>query len=350
MPGRPDAPALRGRRRRPERGRGRRLPPPHVPRRPRCARCSPSGATRRPTTRPYANRIFDPDAVDVYFDADDDVKRMLFDYHRNTNYSVVDADLIDELYRREYQERVHGRQRLRMMNASQVIAVDGRDDGVDVEVEHLPTGERDALPADAVVYATGYTPVDSGGAAGRGRRPGRAPARRRPRGPPRLPARARRPGRRRACTCRAAPSTRTALLDAAVQRRRPHRRDRRLGPDASGRRRASLPRGPSSARPPDEPGPPDLRGAARHLRPTPSSRTSATMTRPSVTRRLLVALVALTVALAACGSDDDDASAEGSGEEVPWAPRPRPATATAFPSRSSTPTARRRSRRRPRPS
>jgi L-ornithine N5-oxygenase len=109
---------------------------------------------------PYANRIFDPEAVDVYFEADDAVKRMLFDYHRNTNYSVVDGDLINELYRREYQEKVQGRPRLRMLNASQVVAADAAADGVAVDVEFLPTGERTRLEADAVVYATGYAPSD----------------------------------------------------------------------------------------------------------------------------------------------------------------------------------------------
>jgi L-ornithine N5-monooxygenase len=111
---------------------------------------------------PYANRIFDPEAVDVFFDAPDAVKQSLFDYHRNTNYSVVDGELIDDLYRREYQERVQGRRRLRMMNASAVAALEADEDGVDVEVAFLPTGERTPLRADAVVFATGYTPGDPG--------------------------------------------------------------------------------------------------------------------------------------------------------------------------------------------
>jgi L-ornithine N5-monooxygenase len=110
---------------------------------------------------PYANRIFDPGAVDVYFGADDDVKRMLFDYHRNTNYSVVDQDLINDLYRREYQERVQGTRRLRMLNASRIAAVRATEREVAVEVEFLPTGERTVLAADAVVYATGYQPTDA---------------------------------------------------------------------------------------------------------------------------------------------------------------------------------------------
>jgi L-ornithine N5-oxygenase len=111
---------------------------------------------------PYANRIFDPGAVDTYFAADEPVKQMLMDYHRNTNYSVVDGELIEELYRREYQERVQGRPRLRMLNASRVVATERRPDGVAVEVEHLASGDRTRLDLDALVYATGYEPADVG--------------------------------------------------------------------------------------------------------------------------------------------------------------------------------------------
>ncbi|XVV08444.1 lysine N(6)-hydroxylase/L-ornithine N(5)-oxygenase family protein [Actinoplanes sp. CA-131856] len=108
----------------------------------------------------FANQIFDPAAVDLYYDAPADVKRMLFDYHRNTNYSVVDGELIEELYRRTYRERVLGRDRLHMMRASRIADLTPRPDGVTAVVEHLPTGERTTLEADAIVYATGYRPVD----------------------------------------------------------------------------------------------------------------------------------------------------------------------------------------------
>ncbi|HEY8544877.1 MAG TPA: lysine N(6)-hydroxylase/L-ornithine N(5)-oxygenase family protein [Acidimicrobiales bacterium] len=112
---------------------------------------------------PFANRIFDPDAVDEYYGADDDVKRLLFDYHRNTNYSVVDNDLIEELYRREYRERVQGRRRLRVLRASRVEGVAPQGDrGVRVQVRSLTTRAVDTLDADALVYATGYQPVDPG--------------------------------------------------------------------------------------------------------------------------------------------------------------------------------------------
>ncbi|HEY8481788.1 MAG TPA: lysine N(6)-hydroxylase/L-ornithine N(5)-oxygenase family protein [Spirillospora sp.] len=108
----------------------------------------------------FANRIFDPMAVDHFFTAPDEVKRTMMDYHRSTNYSVVDLDLIDELYRRHYQEKVTGRERLRILNASRVVDVTPGGNGVRVTVEFLPTGERIVLDADALVYATGYRPCD----------------------------------------------------------------------------------------------------------------------------------------------------------------------------------------------
>ncbi|MET7331211.1 lysine N(6)-hydroxylase/L-ornithine N(5)-oxygenase family protein [Nonomuraea sp. NPDC005650] len=109
----------------------------------------------------FANRIFDPDAVDHYFAAPEPVKERLDGYHASTNYSVVDLDLIDELYRRHYQEKVRGRERLRILNASRLVDVDrGVAEGVRATVEFLPTGERTVLEADVVVYATGYRPGD----------------------------------------------------------------------------------------------------------------------------------------------------------------------------------------------
>lgn len=109
---------------------------------------------------PFANRIFDPAAVDDFFVADPDIKAMLLGYHSNTNYSVVDLDLIQELYRRVYQERVTGERRLRVLNVSQVRAATPSAAGVRLTVEFLPTGVTTTIDSDIVVYATGYQPMD----------------------------------------------------------------------------------------------------------------------------------------------------------------------------------------------
>ncbi|UWE10107.1 lysine N(6)-hydroxylase/L-ornithine N(5)-oxygenase family protein [Actinacidiphila bryophytorum] len=115
---------------------------------------------------PFANRIFDPEAVDVYFEAPSEVKQSLHDYHRSTNYSVVDMDLIEGLYATSYREKVQGRERLRFLNVSRIRSVEQRADGLDVEVEFLPTGEREVLAADILVHATGYRPRDITGLLG----------------------------------------------------------------------------------------------------------------------------------------------------------------------------------------
>ncbi|MFG2111836.1 lysine N(6)-hydroxylase/L-ornithine N(5)-oxygenase family protein [Streptomyces sp. NPDC048718] len=106
----------------------------------------------------FANRIFDPAAVDDYFEASGEVKNQLLGYHANTNYSVVDMDLIQDLYNRSYLENVTGRQRLHIRNISRLCDVESTIDGVRALIEYLPTGEVSALDADAVVYATGYRP------------------------------------------------------------------------------------------------------------------------------------------------------------------------------------------------
>ncbi len=105
----------------------------------------------------FANRIFDPGAVDDFYRAPEEVKKRLMGYHANTNYGVVDQDLIEELYRRVYREKVLGRQRLLLHNTSRLTDVN--PDGKCV-IESLADGGRLPVDADVIVYATGYRPAN----------------------------------------------------------------------------------------------------------------------------------------------------------------------------------------------
>ncbi|WP_344414360.1 lysine N(6)-hydroxylase/L-ornithine N(5)-oxygenase family protein [Amycolatopsis minnesotensis] len=108
----------------------------------------------------FANRIFDPEAVDAYYSSPEPVKRRLMDYHGNTNYSAVDLDLIDELYRRVYRENVLGVRRLRIFNMSRPVELTETATGVRATIEDLATGEHTVFDADVAVYSTGYLPAD----------------------------------------------------------------------------------------------------------------------------------------------------------------------------------------------
>jgi L-ornithine N5-oxygenase len=109
---------------------------------------------------PFANRVFDPDAVDDFYNAPPTVQAKFYEYHANTNYSVVDLDLINELYRRAYQESVRGRKRLHVLGLSRIAGVDAGPDGVVLYVEHQMRDRTAELAVDVAVFATGYDPMD----------------------------------------------------------------------------------------------------------------------------------------------------------------------------------------------
>jgi L-ornithine N5-oxygenase len=109
---------------------------------------------------PFANGIFDPVAVDRYFTAPSPVKSQMLHYHRNTNYSVVDSDLLADLYQRVYAEKVTGPKRLHLHNISSVTSLVEANDDVGITVADLTTGETTFLTVDQLIYATGYRPVD----------------------------------------------------------------------------------------------------------------------------------------------------------------------------------------------
>lgn len=115
---------------------------------------------------PYANRIFHPTAVDDFYGADEALRQRLLNYHRSTNYSAVNPELIDDLYSREYSERVAGDRRLFMHSAAAVLSAQDIPGGVRVTISHLAKQSQETLDCDALIYATGYAPVDIRGLLG----------------------------------------------------------------------------------------------------------------------------------------------------------------------------------------
>ena len=53
---------------------------------------------------PFTNRVFDPDTVDLWYSAPVHVRERMMDYHRSTNYSAVDMDLLESCTGVEYHE------------------------------------------------------------------------------------------------------------------------------------------------------------------------------------------------------------------------------------------------------
>lgn len=108
---------------------------------------------------PYANRIFDAATVDEYFGAGPAWQDRLMTYHRSTNYSAVDSVLINDLYRREYAERVSGDRRLFVHGASEVVDVTENADAAHLRFVHGLSGTMTEIDCDAVIFATGFEPT-----------------------------------------------------------------------------------------------------------------------------------------------------------------------------------------------
>jgi L-ornithine N5-oxygenase len=109
---------------------------------------------------PFANQIFDPSAVDEYYFGTERARDSFWRYHRNTNYSVVDADVIRALYQRSYDEQVRGEQRLHFRNLTRVSEVERTESGTRVVLHSLLDDTKEELAVDALVFATGYDGLD----------------------------------------------------------------------------------------------------------------------------------------------------------------------------------------------
>ncbi|KUM99172.1 L-lysine 6-monooxygenase [Streptomyces yokosukanensis] len=109
---------------------------------------------------PFANQVFDPTAVDEYYFGNERAQDAFWRYHRNTNYSVVDADVIRDLYQRSYDEQVRDSRRLHFRNLTRVAEVERAGSGTRVVLHSLLDDRREELAVDALVFATGYDGLD----------------------------------------------------------------------------------------------------------------------------------------------------------------------------------------------
>ncbi|MEG8279680.1 lysine N(6)-hydroxylase/L-ornithine N(5)-oxygenase family protein [Streptomyces sp. AHA2] len=109
---------------------------------------------------PFANQVFDPGAVDAYYFGAEQGRDAFWRYHRNTNYSVVDADVIRALYQRVYDEEVRGVRRLHFRNLTRVSEVKRSEDGTLVTLRSVLDERTEELAVDALVFASGYDGLD----------------------------------------------------------------------------------------------------------------------------------------------------------------------------------------------
>nr|UDM84232.1 lysine N(6)-hydroxylase/L-ornithine N(5)-oxygenase family protein [Streptomyces sp.] len=115
---------------------------------------------------PFANQVFDPSAVDDYYFGTEQTREAFWRYHKNTNYSVVDDEIIRDLHSRSYDEDVRNDRRLHFLNLTRVNDVQRIGTEIRVGLQPLLDIESQSLDVDALVFATGYDAMQPTGLLG----------------------------------------------------------------------------------------------------------------------------------------------------------------------------------------
>ncbi len=105
----------------------------------------------------FTNEIFFPQMVDFLYGLPEEKRRMVLDDCRDVNYAVVDLPLIRRIYKCMYQEKVLGRDRLRVRNFMKLEELLETGDAVIARFRDLLREETVTLEADGLIVCTGYT-------------------------------------------------------------------------------------------------------------------------------------------------------------------------------------------------
>ncbi|WP_432721075.1 lysine N(6)-hydroxylase/L-ornithine N(5)-oxygenase family protein [Jeongeupia wiesaeckerbachi] len=115
------------------------------------------GETLKPSDdSPFVNEIFNPQFTDLIYQKPKACRAGMLERYRNTNYSVVDLDLIESIYQLMYMQRVKGVETHQLLCSREVSAVALRDAGVELALRDRVNGKVEHHDFDAVVLATGY--------------------------------------------------------------------------------------------------------------------------------------------------------------------------------------------------
>ena len=103
----------------------------------------------------FANEIFDPTMVDLFYHSSDHERRKLMREYGNTNYAVVDPDLIRAIYKEIYlSKRTTGR--LRLIRGRRLVDVEPLGNTSRLTLGSDGDGRRSVVDADGVFLGSGY--------------------------------------------------------------------------------------------------------------------------------------------------------------------------------------------------
>ncbi len=114
------------------------------------------GALKPSDDSPFVNEIFSPGFTDFIYRQPGDRRQQMLQEYRNTNYSVVDLDLIERIYQLLYQQKVVGNPQHQLLPGKEIEAAASQPDGIACVLRDRANGAVQRQQFDLVVLATGY--------------------------------------------------------------------------------------------------------------------------------------------------------------------------------------------------
>lgn len=106
----------------------------------------------------YVNEVFDNDMIDRVYHLDPANREALIRKHFDTNYSVADLTIIQDLYREEYEATIGDDvDRFGVLKFKRLARVVELDNALSVTLTSTLDGEQLDIEVDVVICATGYT-------------------------------------------------------------------------------------------------------------------------------------------------------------------------------------------------
>lgn len=107
-------------------------------------------------TSPFSERAYFPGFVDDFYFSSEASKRRTQAELWRSNYGSADADVLNSLYLKLYEQRLGGRERLRLLTRSEVVSACHQDGAVRLGLREPLADGSSTLEVDLVVLATGF--------------------------------------------------------------------------------------------------------------------------------------------------------------------------------------------------
>lgn len=114
-------------------------------------------------TSPFSDEVYFPEFVDYYHRLAPSQRAQLDDQVRPTNYSSVDADVLDALYQTLYELKLRGKRPLEILRCTHVEESMETGDAVVLKLREQYTGQRTEIAAGLVILATGFLDIGRNG-------------------------------------------------------------------------------------------------------------------------------------------------------------------------------------------